>query len=848
MSTLPPPYFHHPDPKHGKTRQNERQKGSRYCRRRYKTNRQVLAIIPLGREQKGFTNQPFHPSTPHTTHHAMNRPPSKEHGRDQDPTTVDGWASSPRSRRRRRRRSSSVVVVDDVVVVAAPPDVVATATTTTTATTTAATTAVTTTKRRVKKNETNDQSDSCQTVALVSLENDPADWHTTRTSHCCRRVGAVLSHWILHGYHQARQAPPRYQLLVVILWVANKFLMVFLLTYLFQSTTTSTTNSSTITTAIPNSTTTTTTTTTKTTRILYIVTSLDEFQSGHRATVAGSDRFAELVLPVLLDSVQSTLQQWRAVQVDVYLILAYRLTPERHAWIQSRWPPQVGLQIWDDAAPLAYDSSRTRRQRRRQRQRQRQRGQQQRQPRAVVETIRASNLSLTARMRRLEGANEVDEGSATDDHDVPEQQQDVPQEEASAHVNTSTVVRHPPTSAKWNMADPSLVLTDLTRALSRQHRYVIKDKLPYYDVFLAWEDDMRVTGPQIQHFWQLSQQIEELRSAASSLRTKLPPEPMNDPQRQERFFGPLSRRQLDRLMPGFVRVEVLWNASWGQEELDPIARDYLFPTTVTTASSSYDGKQTKVWNVERHFEPQYCCHVQMEPNKYTPPHPKPEDVIVWETSIKALSLRQLPKMNTSASSVSSAPWLGSPSTSSHPLDWVVLLPGPGKRLPASSLIGGYWSGRNGAFGTEEKPSPGKPDLVAQQGGWMATREQILRFNNMYKEGTQGHHCMGAFLPPFDEPVYRNDGLDSNNVEFWSGGYQLFTGVLGGCNMQRIVSMDPDHFSKHFLYHVSNNKQKQRSQKRMVRVDHLLGQLNTVLKQAKQAKESSLLRADEISIE
>lgn len=313
---------------------------------------------------------------------------------------------------------------------------------------------------------------------------------------------------------------------------------------------------------------------------------------------------------------------------------------------------------------------------------------------------------------------------------------------------------------------------------------------------------------------------------------------MHDPKLQK-FFGPLSRRQLDRFMPGFVRVEVLLNSSFGQEELDPIATDYMFSTA---PASSNDGKQTKVWHVERHFEPQYCCHVKMEPNKYTPPHPNPEDVIVWETSIKALSLRQLPKMNTSVP-VLSAPLLGSQSTSNQ-LDWVVLLPGPGKRLPASSLVGGYWSGRSGAFGTEGKPSPGKPDLVAQQGGWMATREQILRFNNMYKEGEQGHHCMGAFLPPFDEPVYRNDGLDSNNVEFWSGGYQLFTGVLGGCNMQRVVSMDPDHFSKHFLYHVSNNKQKQRSQKRMVRADHLFGQLNTVLKQAKQAKEFSSLRAGE----
>jgi hypothetical protein len=68
---------------------------------------------------------------------------------------------------------------------------------------------------------------------------------------------------------------------------------------------------------------------------------------------------------------------------------------------------------------------------------------------------------------------------------------------------------------------------------------------------------------------------------------------------------------------------------------------------------------------------------------------------------------------------------------------------------------------------------------------------------------------------------------------WSGGYQLFTGVKGGCNMMRVVSLHPDHFSKHFIYHVANNKQKQLSRQRMVRADHLWGQLNSVKKAAQQ---------------
>ena len=74
---------------------------------------------------------------------------------------------------------------------------------------------------------------------------------------------------------------------------------------------------------------------------------------------------------------------------------------------------------------------------------------------------------------------------------------------------------------------------------------------------------------------------------------------------------------------------------------------------------------------------------------------------------------------------------------------------------------------------------------------------------------------------------------------WSGSYQFFTGVKSGCNMQRILSLHPDHFSKHLIYHVANNKQKQLSKERMVRADHLFGQLNSVKKMAELGKQNIL---------
>ena len=103
-------------------------------------------------------------------------------------------------------------------------------------------------------------------------------------------------------------------------------------------------------------------------------------------------------------------------------------------------------------------------------------------------------------------------------------------------------------------------------------------------------------------------------------------------------------------------------------------------------------------------------------------------------------------------------------------------------------------------------------------------------------------CMGPFLPPYDPPAYYSDGQESMNVEFWSGSYQFFTGVKSGCNMQRLMSIHPDHFSKHLIYHVANNKQKQLARERMVRADNLFAQLNSVQKMAQAEKEKILQKS------
>jgi len=434
-------------------------------------------------------------------------------------------------------------------------------------------------------------------------------------------------------------------------------------------------------------------------RILYIVTTLAEFNNGMRKTEKDQDRFGEIVIPILVDGVESMINEPFKYHVDVFLIAGFKVKPEREKYLRQQLPNGVGLEIWDDACPMEYDQK-----------------------------------------------------------------------------------------------NPDKLILN-TRALARQHRYVVKDKLAYYDLFVAFEDDMRVAGDHARHYIRMSDEIERLRAEA--------PESIPD-HVPENFHGALTKGQLERFLPGFIRAEVMVdpNEYGAQIKLDPVNRDYTFEV--------YEGGH--LTKHQMHFDPKICCHMVTK-HKKAPSHPQSRDVVIWDTSIKAISVLQMPE-----------PLRRKPAPL---MQWVGLLPGPGKRLDPELMVSGYWSGRDGAFGKEEKPPGGQPDMIAEQGGWMATRAQIFRMNN---DGL----CMGSFVPPFDEPMYRRDGQESVSVEYWSGGYQLFTGVKGGCNMQRVFSLDPRYLSNHFLYHLSNNKQRQLTRDRLVRVDNFIGQLNTVKKAAEKA--------------
>ena len=87
-------------------------------------------------------------------------------------------------------------------------------------------------------------------------------------------------------------------------------------------------------------------------RILYIVTSLAEYQNGRRFTTRGDDRLVNFMLPVLVEGVESMIA--KGYHVDVYLICHWKMRRHRQRLIREALPSIVKLQVWDDATPIGY--------------------------------------------------------------------------------------------------------------------------------------------------------------------------------------------------------------------------------------------------------------------------------------------------------------------------------------------------------------------------------------------------------------------------------------------------------------------------------------------------------------
>ncbi|CAB9518110.1 expressed unknown protein [Seminavis robusta] len=343
--------------------------------------------------------------------------------------------------------------------------------------------------------------------------------------------------------------------------------------------------------------------------------------------------------------------------------------------------------------------------------------------------------------------------------------------------------------------NPNAKLEPHARGLARQHRFVLKDKLPYYDMFVSFEDDMLIKGSHIFNYQQMVQHLEQLRKQA-------PTKHNNNPDMQQHlYFGKnsLTQNQLRRIIPGFMRVEAVLN-----ETLTPIP-----PLAVSVpVDMEYDDNNHTTTNITIDAAP--CCHVSNETSSARlPAAPTSHQLIAWETQILPLGVRQMPPL---------------PSNTNYTLDWVMLQRGTPGALPD------YWSGNDGYYQNDTvywRPQTLERKYVNNQGGYMATRQQLVEWHL--------EACQGGFLPPFsDVTTYGTmDGLDLRDVEYWSGGIQL---IGLGCKLQRIINLDPTAFSRHILYHTANNKQEQLQgvRERFTRLDELWGMLNAVRKNAQRA--------------
>jgi len=447
-------------------------------------------------------------------------------------------------------------------------------------------------------------------------------------------------------------------------------------------------------------------------RVLFIVTTLSEYDKGTRGTVNGADRLKDLVLPLLVDGVESMVH--RGWNVDVYLICGFEeLKESRMNMIQQALPDGVGLEVWDDAIPYYY--------------------------------VKKFNQQL----KRPDQAIEI-----------------------------------------------------APHGLSRQHRFVVKDKLMEYDFFIAFEDDIRITADHVVNFLEMSTQIDRMRRAAEhSPDGKVHVEDAAEDDRTERgksmdkatvgndlVQDPMTADELRRLWPGFVRAEVLDNRDGQPHPLleghTPALDNFKWKKFVP-ASMEYEQNFGTV-------DPNVCCDLD---SPRTPPNPTKDDLVLWETDISATGVRHYP----------------------GEIGWAAAMP-----VEDRADVGSYWSGEGNAYNDLSFKRPRRVDsLLGQQAGWMATRSQVLYFHE--------HACPGGFLPHFDGKDWYHDSLQTRNgaVEFWSGGYQLF----GRCRLNRILSLDPARFSRQILYHSSNNKQKTKATDKFIRLSQFLGQLYTVKERA-----------------
>jgi hypothetical protein len=275
-------------------------------------------------------------------------------------------------------------------------------------------------------------------------------------------------------------------------------------------------------------------------------------------------------------------------------------------------------------------------------------------------------------------------------------------------VSPNTTVRF------WDEAAPLAynaehrrALFDYDVALSRQHRFVVKDHLFDYDLFLNFEDDMVLMAPLVTNYLELTAQLETLRASTSQNYSGVISKKQN-----KQFYGPLTREQLKRTYPGLIRVEVLLKDTLVRRSSPekrygavPLPEDYN-----DDSSSSID--------------PSFCCHLDEDVvDKTRPRAPSIDKIYLWETNILALGVRRF----------------------TNHLGWMALLRGPSWRDPAvrNTTLSDFWSGTKGYFGTNRRPQSNEFRFLNNGGGWMGTRKQIWEWHTEICEGGESNRDESA---------------------------------------------------------------------------------------------------------
>lgn len=201
----------------------------------------------------------------------------------------------------------------------------------------------------------------------------------------------------------------------------------------------------------------------------------------------------------------------------------------------------------------------------------------------------------------------------------------------------------------------------ITRGLARQHRFIIKDQLLNYDLFINFEDDMVIKKSAVNYFWETSMQIQREQSQARSNLLDY----YGAVEMKRHFYGELTKHQWERLIPGWIRVEAA---------LPKFKQRHRSTDKVVDWETS-------------------CCHLHLENTNERRSESVPtRDLLYWETDIAALGVRQLPTIG-----------------------WSALQAGTRED---------YYSDPNyivGRFGGEET---GNSNWLNNQGGWMGTAAQI----------------------------------------------------------------------------------------------------------------------------